>query len=116
MNNCKKFKRNVCLLLCSVLLMTALFSCADAVDTSSLFEKGEEGISPLENLLEESKILNEIYFGEGIPTKENGHKIGVYLEADTLSMAEYGFTDIDSIKKMVDELIEAHGSWLPKFN
>ena len=24
--------------------------------------------------------------------------------------------DIDSIKKMVDELIEAHGDWLPKFN
>ena len=24
--------------------------------------------------------------------------------------------DIDSIKKMVDELIEAHGSWMPKFN
>ena len=24
--------------------------------------------------------------------------------------------DIDSIKKMVDELIEAHGNWLPKFN
>ncbi len=24
--------------------------------------------------------------------------------------------DIDTIKKMVDELIEAHGSWMPKFN
>jgi alpha-galactosidase len=24
--------------------------------------------------------------------------------------------DIDSIKKMVDELIEVHGNWLPKFN
>jgi len=24
--------------------------------------------------------------------------------------------DIDSIKKMVDELIEAHGNWMPKFN
>ena len=24
--------------------------------------------------------------------------------------------DIDTIKKMVDELIEAHGNWMPKFN
>ena len=24
--------------------------------------------------------------------------------------------DIDTIKKMVDELIAAHGSWLPQYN
>ena len=24
--------------------------------------------------------------------------------------------DIDTIKKMVDELLEAHGDWMPKFN
>lgn len=24
--------------------------------------------------------------------------------------------DIDTIKKMVDDLIDAHGNWLPKFN
>ena len=24
--------------------------------------------------------------------------------------------DIDSIKKMVDDLIEAHGDWMPKYN
>ena len=68
---------------------------------SACSEKGygrEEIVKAAEPLLKESQILNEIYFGEGIPVKENGHQVGVYQEADISSFAQYGLTDIPSIR------------------
>ena len=74
---------------------------------SACSEKGygrEEIVKAAEPLLKESQILNEIYFGDGIPVKENGHKVGVYQEADISSFAQYGLTDIPSIRAKTAEV------------
>ena len=64
----------------------------------------EEIIRELEILLEESQILNDIYFGEGIPLKMNGYVSGVYAEADMSSLASYGLTDLESIQEKTAEV------------
>ncbi len=44
------------------------------------------------------------------------HKLDHVYQAAMLDPHTGSELDIDSIKKMVDELIVAHGDWLPKFN
>ena len=89
-------KKLISLLLLLFLLLSAS-SCSETFDP-------EEMLTEMEALLEESQILNEIYFGEGIPTKENGHAVGVYKEADMSSLEVYGMTDIESIRVKTAEV------------
>ena len=55
-------------------------------------------------LLESSKKVNDLIFGEGILPKEDGVKLGTYTEADPESLADYGVSDIASIEKKVREV------------
>lgn len=64
----------------------------------------EEIVKELDVLLKESQILNDIYFGEGLPLKTNGYVSGVYQEADMSSLAKYGLTDVASIRAKTAEV------------
>lgn len=90
-------KKLLCLLL-AVLLLLSTVAC------SSPSYSREEILVELEALLDETHILNDIYFGEGIPVKENGYKVSVYQEADMSSLQEYGMTDIESIRAKTAEV------------
>ena len=81
-----------------VLLLLSTVAC------SSHSYSREEIVAELETLLDKTHILNDIYFGEGIPVKENGYKVSVYQEADMSSLAEYGMTDIESIRAKTAEV------------
>ena len=64
----------------------------------------EEIVKEVEPLLKESQILNDIYFGEGIPLKVNGYTVGVYCEADMSMLSQYGLTDLESIRTKTAEV------------
>ncbi len=65
----------------------------------------EDIVDEMGILLEESQLLNEIYFGEGIPLKVGGHTVGVYAEADMSSFAaKHGLKDIESIRAKTAEV------------
>jgi len=42
--------------------------------------------------------------------------IGDCMCVESLRDSVFALYDIDTIKKMVDELIDAHGDYLPKYN
>ena len=64
-------------------------------------------------LLEKSKEVNELIFGEGIIPKENGVKLGAYTEADPDSLDFFGVSDIASVKARVKEVYSiAICSWI----
>ena len=87
-----------------LILSFSLFSCASDVDGQEIFVENEDGETVLEDLLEKSKLLNLIYFGDGIPLKENGVKSGVYCEADPIFLEEHGLSDIESIKEETEAI------------
>lgn len=88
----KKMKKKILtLLLLALVAVMALVSCARA-DTASALEAAP-------GLIESSKLLNEIYYGSGIPyTDEVG--IGHYNYADEDYLRRVGFETIDELKAM----------------
>ena len=83
------------------LVILLLFSTVGCTEKSY---SREEILEALESLLDETHILNDIYFGEGIPVKENGYTVSVYQEADMSSLEKYGMTDIESIRAKTAEV------------
>ena len=88
--------------LCSLLLAALLLFSFTACSQKSYSHKEIE--EALEVLLEETHLLNDIYFGEGIPVKQNGYTTGVYQEADMSSLKAYGITDIESLRAKTAEV------------
>ncbi len=64
-------------------------------------------MTDLEVLLEDSKVLTNIYFGQGIPIKEGGISSGNHTEADMDALAAYGFDSIASIKEKTKEVFSS---------
>lgn len=82
----------------SVLLLGAIFaasllslsSCAK-LDTTGLFEAAPD-------LIARSAVLNEIYYGEGIPYDKDSTPVGSYYEADGAYLTEAGFKTVEQLK------------------
>ncbi len=89
------------------LLFLLLFLCLPMIGCTKEEVDEKELFSSVEALIEESRVLNDIYFGEGIPTKENGTAIGVYREADMISLQAMGFTSIAQIRAKTQEVFSS---------
>ena len=76
-------------------LCVNLFSCDREYD-----EEVIKAVTP--SLIEESLILNEIYWGEGIPYIPSTSS--VYCEANFIALSELGFYTIDELKEKTDKV------------
>ncbi len=87
-------KRNVCILLlfCTIF---SLISCGKIkYDEKTVIEKSKI-------LIENSAILNEIYWGEGIGYDlDTSMSNGYYYPANLLSCSSYGITTLDDLKML----------------
>ena len=88
-------KKVLCFLLFLNFLSLSLVSCSDQEITK------EELFPAVEELVEESKILNEIIFGEGIPTLASGKAVGYYRECNMLVLSDWGFESVTDIKAAI---------------
>ncbi len=103
-------KRILLLLLALVLCLSSLCACSNLPD-----ESDEELISIFSSLLEESKEVNRLLFGEGILPAEGGERIGAYTEADAASLAAYGVDDVEDIKEKAKSVYSlAICAWIEK--
>ena len=93
-------KRAISLILALALMLGMLVSCSSEVSE----EERVALTATFTELLESSKKVNDLIFGEGILPKEDGVKLGTYTEADPESLADYGVSDIASIEKKVREV------------
>lgn len=102
-------KKLLCLLLALVLAFGALTSCK--YEPSA--EEKEMLTETFKGLLEQSKEINDLLFGEGILPKENGIKLGAYTEADPASLDFFGVSDIASVKVRAREVYSLPiASWI----
>lgn len=76
------------------ILMLTLCSCAPKITL-------EEVEEVLPELVEGSKVLNEIYFGEGFEATAGGESLGSYYLCDT---SEYEFHSVLEIKEATEEI------------
>jgi len=84
------------LLLIAVIVFSAL--CFTGCDRSY---NENEVLSSARELLERSKTLNEIYYGEGIAYIEDESKReGSYYQADAYSLSKYGISTLEDIKNL----------------
>ena len=95
------------------LLLVALLSFSLLACSSTKKYSKEEIEAELEVLLEKTHLLNDLYFGEGIPVKENGYTISVYREADMSSLEKYGIKDLESLRAKTAEVFSSEMcAWL----
>ena len=88
-------KKTLIFLLLFSFLLLFFTSCSEQ-------EVKEEELFPIvEELVEESKILNEIIFGEGIPTLASGETVGYYRECNMLMLKEWGFESAQDIRAAI---------------
>lgn len=90
-------KKILCFLLALTLLCGALASCGP--DESDL-----ELLATAKELTEASARVNRLLFGEGILPKENGKKIGVYVEADEASLADWGVSSVADVEEIAESV------------
>ena len=87
---------SLCVLMIIFLIASPLLSsCTKIKDTDEVLTKHAKA------LIEKSVILNRIYWGKGIPKKEGGSVMvdERFTEANMSSLAEYGITDMESLKE-----------------
>ena len=79
-------------LLSSILAVCVLgFSSCAKLDTTGLLEEAP-------SLIERSSMLNEVFFGVGIPYNKDSTPVGNYYEADKDYLREAGFSTVDQLK------------------
>ena len=93
-----RMKKISALFLLFSLLLSTLLSCTNNVRPP---ETDEELLRIAEALCEESKAVNSLCFGDGILPKENGYKIGAYVEADKESLSLYGIERVSDIEAKI---------------
>ena len=92
-------KKIYSILLLSLLLLSfslSLSSCAK-LDTTGLLDAAP-------SLIERAALLNEIYFGEGIPYNKDAIPLGNYYEADKDYLREAGFSTVTQLKKLTTDV------------
>ena len=78
--------------LTAILACTVLsFSSCATLDTAGLLEAAPD-------LIERSAMLNEVFFGEGIPYNKDSTPVGSYYEADKEYLREAGFATVTQLK------------------
>ena len=78
-------------------LTLSLFSCAEK---DREYDEGEV-IAAAKELIEKSKLLNYVFWGEGIGYIEDENTAnGYYYEADYVSISNLGFRTIDELKEL----------------
>jgi len=105
------------LLLCIFLIGVVLVSChGDKGETDREYDEAEV-CAAARVLIEKSKILNEIYYGAGIPYKEpikEDAEIDVYMLADPAYLSalyeDHGIKDIETLKEKTKEVFSKTGS------
>ncbi|MBR2325497.1 MAG: hypothetical protein IKA53_05595 [Clostridia bacterium] len=105
------------LLLCIFLIGAVLVSCnGDKGKTDREYDEAEVCVAA-RVLIEKSKILNEIYYGAGIPYKEpikEDAEIDVYMLADPAYLSalyeDHGIKDIETLKEKTKEVFSKTGS------
>ncbi|MBQ8174416.1 MAG: hypothetical protein IJ009_03340 [Clostridia bacterium] len=98
-------KKTLSLLVLAAMTVASLFglsSCAK-LDTTGLLEAAPD-------LIARSATLNEVFFGEGIPYNKGVTPVGNYYEADKDYLAEAGFSTVDELKAMTQEVFSAEYS------
>ena len=82
----------ILLSVCTSLTLT-LSSCNRSYDE-------EEVLAEAHKLLKNAEILNEVYYGDGIATRDGGVVNGYYLEADSIHLSRLGFESIDGLRSL----------------
>lgn len=72
----------------------------DGLIDGDMLETEEELIGIAEELLERSVLLNEIYFGDGIPYLDGSDDSSKYREADAEYLENIGIVYLDDLKKL----------------
>lgn len=86
----------VLVVLTLLLSLTSLFGC----ERNREYDEGEV-IDAARELIEKSQLLNEIYYGKGIPaTTDSSTASGYYFEADIRYLMEHDFRTIDDLREM----------------
>ena len=105
------------LLLCICLVCALFTSCGGKGGEKDREYDEAEVCAAAKLLIEKSKILNEIYYGAGIPYKKpikEDAKIDKYMLADPDYLAElnknYGIKDIETLKAKTKEVYSETGS------
>ena len=84
----KRIKSLLSVLLCLCALLGALGCSSIEVDEAQLRAE-------LENLLPKSAELNEIYFGEGLPTNRDENAVRAFYENFDMDVASISYTPVD---------------------
>lgn len=91
-------KKVLSFLLFLTFLLLSFTSCSEP-------EVKEDELFPVvETLVEESKILNVIIFGEGIPTLASGKTVGYYRECNMLILKDWGFESERDIRAAIGRI------------
>ena len=107
------------LILCLCLFASLLSSCGDKGKGGKTDREYDEAevCAAARVLIEKSKILNEIYYGAGIPYKEpikEDAEIDVYMLADPAYLSalyeDHGIKDIETLKEKTKEVFSKTGS------
>ena len=86
-----------------ILIAVVISLCFNLVSCDKKIEYNEEEVlNAARELIEKSILLNEIYWGSGIPFIPAS--ISLYCEANILALSELGFYTIDELKKKTEEV------------
>lgn len=99
----KAFVRIIALLVTLILCFGTLISCGDDDEVKNREYDKAEVEAAAKVLIEDSKLLNYIYWGKGIPYVDNKNlSSGNYYPADEDYLNSIGIKTIDDLKKMTE--------------
>lgn len=67
----------------------------------------QEVLEEAKKLLVRAEILNDIYYGDGIATKDHGNQNGAYYEADPLHLSKLGIKTLDDLCVLTERTFTA---------
>ena len=106
-----KIKSSALLLISILFIISTVFSLASCKGGDGVFnrEYDESEVSAAaEELIKESEILNEIYWGKGIPYVEDPNlSNGAYYPADEIYLDNIGVKTIDDLKAKTEKVFSA---------
>lgn len=107
----KLFEKIIAVMLVCALTLCALAACGEEEDQNREYDESEV-ISEAQTLISDSALLNEIYWGKGIPYKDDLNLAsGKYFPADEAYLEKIGIVTIEDLKKLTrgtfsDEMCE----------
>lgn len=90
-------------ILLTLVVIIAVFSMVSCAEENREYDE-EEVLSAAKALIEKSKVLNELYYGEGIAyTDDMNASNGIYFPADDFSVKNFGIETVEDIKTLTRE-------------